>query len=287
MPQSRVRPVRALALFVATASAGALIVMSVVPETLAVAQGRTPGPKPVTASPALSPSPTPSPSPSPSPTPTAVSFRGTPAVGALFITVKGQLQHFCTAAVVQSKHADLAITAAHCMLGRRLGRKSSVTFAPGYHDGKFPFGRWIVRYEYVDRNWRLHQDANDDVAFLLIGQPGRQIEKHTGGEKVETNVPLPETVQVIGYPDSTERPVRCAGPARRLHLTGYRQMVFDCGGYTNGTSGGPFLLPATKTSPTEVIGVIGGYQQGGYTPSVSYSPIFIGNVAALFKRANA
>src|SRR5258708_24890845 len=162
MPPSRARSACTLALFVATASAGALIVMSVVPDAFAVAQGRTPGAKSVT----------PSPSPSATPTPTAVSFKGTPAVGALFTTVKGKLLHFCTAAVVQSKHADLAITAAHCMQGRRLGRKSSVTFAPGYHNGKFPFGRWIVRSEFVDRNWRLHQDANDDVAFLLIGQPG-------------------------------------------------------------------------------------------------------------------
>jgi V8-like Glu-specific endopeptidase len=279
MPQSRLRSACTLALVAATASAGALVFMSVVPDALAVALGRTPGARTVATSPALA--------PSPSPTPTAVSFKGTPAVGALFTTVKGKLLHFCTAAVVQSKHADLAVTAAHCMLGRRLGRKSSVTFAPGYHDGKFPFGRWIVRSEFVDRNWRQHQDANDDVAFLLIGRPGRRIEKHTGGEKLETNLPLPQTVQVIGYPDSAERPIRCTGPARRLHLAGYRQMVFDCGGYSDGTSGGPFLIPATKTSPTEVIGVIGGYQQGGDTPSVSYSPIFIGNVAALFKRANS
>jgi V8-like Glu-specific endopeptidase len=279
MPQSRLRSACTFALVAATASAGALVFMSVVPDALAVALGRTPGARTVATSPALA--------PSPSPTPTAVSFKGTPAVGALFTTVKGKLLHICTAAVVQSKHADLAVTAAHCMLGRRLGRKSSVTFAPGYHDGKFPFGRWIVRSEFVDRNWRQHQDANDDVAFLLIGRPGRRIEKHTGGEKLETNLPLPQTVQVIGYPDSAERPIRCTGPARRLHLAGYRQMVFDCGGYSDGTSGGPFLIPATKTSPTEVIGVIGGYQQGGDTPSVSYSPIFIGNVAALFKRANS
>jgi len=277
MPQSRTRSVRALALFVAAASA--LIVMSVVPEAFAVAQGRTPGKTSVAASPALT--------PSPSPTPTAVSFKGTPAVGALFILQRRKLQHFCTAAVVQSKHADLAITAAHCMQGLKLGRNSQVTFAPEYHDGKFPYGRWIVRSEYVDRNWRLHQDANDDVAFLLIGQPGRRIQRRTGGERLQTNVPLPQTVRVIGYPDSTELPVTCTGPARRLHITGYRQMVFDCGGYTDGTSGGPFLIPATKTSPTEVIGVIGGYQQGGNTPSISYSPIFIGNVAALFKRANS
>ncbi len=34
-----------------------------------------------------------------------------------------------------------------------------------------------------------------------------------------------------------------------------------------------------------VIGVIGGYEQGGYTPEVSYAAKFGPNVAALFKTA--
>ena len=49
-------------------------------------------------------------------------------------------------------------------------------------------------------------------------------------------------------------------------------MVFDCDNYTNGTSGGPFLAHVNpKTGDGWVIGVIGGYQQGGDTPNVSYS----------------
>lgn len=275
MSQSASRCACKLALLVAAASAGALVLVSVVPAPSAVAQGRR-----TAATLAAT-------SRSPSSAPVAVSFRGTRAVGALFTVSKGQLRHFCTAAVVQSKHLDLAITAAHCMQGRKLGPKSTVTFAAGYHDGKFPHGRWIVRSEYVDRKWQLHQDPNDDVAFLVIGQPGREIEKRTGGERLETNVRLPQPAQVIGYPDGANLPVTCTAPARRLHLQGYRQMVFDCGGFTDGTSGGPFLIRPSKTGPTEVIGVIGGYQQGGYSPSVSYSPIFVANVAALFKRANS
>jgi hypothetical protein len=36
-----------------------------------------------------------------------------------------------------------------------------------------------------------------------------------------------------------------------------------------------------------VIGVIGGYEQGGNTPQVSYSAVLGGNAAALYKRAVA
>ena len=65
-----------------------------------------------------------------------------------------------------------------------------------------------------------------------------------------------------------------------------RQMEFDCGGYTDGTSGGPFLAnvhPATGLGA--VIGVIGGYEQGGDTPSVSYSARFGRAVRDLYDKA--
>jgi hypothetical protein len=62
------------------------------------------------------------------------------------------------------------------------------------------------------------------------------------------------------------------------------QLEFDCGGYTNGTSGGPFL---TNVSPASgdgwLIGLIGGYQQGGDSPDVSYSPRFSAAVQSLYQ----
>jgi len=84
MPQSAVRSVCKLALFVATTSAGALVVMSVAPAAFAVAHGRRPATSPSSADSAAPPAGSPSPSPSPSATPTAVSFKGTRAVGGLF-----------------------------------------------------------------------------------------------------------------------------------------------------------------------------------------------------------
>ena len=36
-----------------------------------------------------------------------------------------------------------------------------------------------------------------------------------------------------------------------------------------------------------MIGVIGGYQQGGYMPQVSYSAVLGANAAALYKKAVA
>jgi hypothetical protein len=65
-------------------------------------------------------------------------------------------------------------------------------------------------------------------------------------------------------------------------------MVFYCTDYTNGTSGGPFLARLSgATGDGRLIGVIGGYEQGGLTPSVSYSSRFGATVAALFRSAQA
>lgn len=207
-------------------------------------------------------------------------------MGALFAVTKAKLQHFCTAAVVQSKLGNLVITAAHCLAGRRIGLRGNVVFAPGYHDGKFPHGRWIVLSSLVDKNWQRHHDPNDDVAFLVVGRPGHHIQRYTGAETVATGVPLPQQVQVIGYPDRTDAPVRCTGPATALVLKGYEQLVFDCGGYTNGTSGGPFLMGVSaRSGDGAVIGVIGGYQLGGKLASVSYSSRFLRNIAGLYEQA--
>jgi len=207
-------------------------------------------------------------------------------VGALFTTGKHGLQHFCTAAVVYSPHGNLVITAAHCVQGRKLGNNGNVIFAPGYHNGHFPHGKWQVMSALVDKNWLKNQNPNDDVAFLTVGRSKRQIEKYTGAESLATNVSLPETVQVIGYPDSANDPIECLGTATIFPLAGYRDLVFDCGGYTGGTSGGPFLMNvSTQNGLGVVIGVIGGYQLGGLLPNISYASEFLKNIAGLYARA--
>jgi V8-like Glu-specific endopeptidase len=220
--------------------------------------------------------------------PVATSFAGTTAVGALFAVVKNGVRHFCTAAVVHSPHGNVVITAAHCLEGRRVGPKGDVFFEPGYHNGTSPKGRWTVMAEFVDRSWQKDHDPNDDVAFLTVGRRAHRVQAEVGSERLVIATKLPRTVQVIGYPDNSNTPIECTAPARPLHLAGYRQMVFDCGGYTDGTSGGPFLMDVSKsTGAGEVIGVIGGYQEGGDLASISYSARLLQNVAALYRQAAA
>ncbi len=213
----------------------------------------------------------------------AHTFSGTPAVGALFTISSGHLgQHFCTASVVDSPVRDLVITAAHCVSRLAPGQ---MAFVPGFYAGRMPYGLWDVTRVVTDDAWRSSADPDHDVAFLVVSQPGssQRIEDETGGERLGTGWPARILTRVIGYPDSTSRPITCQG---RTKPFGPREMEFDCGGYTSGTSGGPFLGKVNAaTGLGTVVGVIGGYEQGGYIAAVSYSPRFGSDVQALYRSA--
>ena len=213
----------------------------------------------------------------------AQAFAGTAAVGALFTTSGGKLgQHFCTASVVDSPHGDLVITAAHCVTGT-----SGIVFVPGYDRGAAPYGTWIVTKVYTDQKWTSAADPDDDVAFLTVSQAGSivPIEDVTGAETFKADTPTRQLVEAIGYPDAGNQPIACRSRTREAMSN---QLEFDCGGYADGTSGGPFLADVDPvTGQGTVIGVIGGYEQGGVTPQVSYSPRFGANVAALYRLAAA
>ncbi|HTU72440.1 MAG TPA: trypsin-like serine protease [Trebonia sp.] len=224
--------------------------------------------------------------------PSATSFGGTSAVGALFSagSVGGSTAgldtsggHFCSASVVSSPAGDLAITAAHCVAGRT----TPVVFVPGYHDGQAPYGSWLVTRVFTDAAWTASGSTDDDVAFLRLAPAagGVPVQSVTGAEQLQTGASQRDLVTVIGYPDGAAEPVTCENWTKAFGST---QLEFDCGGYTDGTSGSPFLAgvnPATGRGT--VIGVIGGYEQGGDTPQVSYSIVFGTNVASLYQTAVA
>lgn len=72
-------------------------------------------------------------------------------VGALF---SGDLEggHFCTASVVRSGGRDLILTAAHCLSG---DGDTDVVFAPGYRNGRAPYGLWRVTRTFVPGTWAI------------------------------------------------------------------------------------------------------------------------------------
>jgi V8-like Glu-specific endopeptidase len=216
----------------------------------------------------------------------------TSTIGALFdLSPGGQLEnHFCTASVVDSPTGDLVVTAGHCIHRQTVGK---VAFVPDYSAGHMPYGIWTVTRVFEDPSWQKSNDPDDDFAFLTVAQPGNPVplEKLTGGETLGISAPANRAVTVAGYPDTADTMVSCENTVVAFSPT---QFQFDCDGFTDGTSGSPLLaesVPAGATGPAAtggvdmVIGVIGGYEQGGYTASVSYAARFLADFAALYQQA--
>ncbi|NUP52192.1 MAG: trypsin-like serine protease, partial [Catenulispora sp.] len=212
-------------------------------------------------------------------------FGGTPAVGVLFRAGSGAANHFCSASVVHSPAGNLVITAGHCVYSD--GPKTDIAFAPGYHDGQTPYGTWTVTKIVVSQAWQSSNNQDEDVAFLQVAPSGSgaSLESVAGADQIAFNRGFGMPVTVPAYPEGSDNPITCVAPAVKRSAT---QTEWDCRGYPDGTSGAPFLVDVDASGAKgTVIGVIGGYQQGGETPDVSYSAYFGNAVQALYQTASA
>lgn len=217
-------------------------------------------------------------------TPTARSFSGVPTIGALFYTTRSGA-HFCTASVADSPRGDLVVTAAHCVYAG--GYATNIEFVPGYHNGRRPYGTWLVQAVVVATAWRQRHDPNLDFAFLTVvdpRHPGRPIQRVTGGLWLGIGEGYAHWMRLVGYNNAIDDPVKCESRSHRFQAS---QMVFFCRGFRAGTSGGPWILGFTSRGTGTLFGVIGGYQEGGRYDWASYSPVFGSAALALYRQAAA
>ena len=200
----------------------------------------------------------------------AARFGGVPYVGALFDSIDGQpTTHFATAFVVAGHYGNMLMSAAHVLTGRIA---TSIIFAPGYAAGEAPHHLWHVHQTYTDSAWQQNQNIDDDFCFLKVGA---NVQEQVGALDLLTGTG-PRECDVIGYPDGLASPVRAAWHSKEHQLT------FACDGYPDGTSGSPWIINGGSA-----YALIGGYEKGGNTPAVSYSPYFGDNVRDLYDTANA
>ncbi|MEU9414736.1 trypsin-like serine protease [Streptomyces sp. NPDC048272] len=203
----------------------------------------------------------------------AVPDRTADRVGALFA---GGLDggHFCTAAVVRSAGRDVIATAAHC-----LDHPEVTVFAPGYRDGRAPFGLWKLLDVHVAPGWTDDEDPDEDIAFATVAplDGGKAaIEDVVGGFPVAPEQPDDVSVTVLGYPSTEEAPLRCANGTSMFSET---QRRIECPDLSGGTSGSPWLVNGA------LAGVLGGYEGGGTVPDVSYSAVVGDQALELYREA--
>ncbi|MET8942521.1 trypsin-like peptidase domain-containing protein [Streptomyces sp. NPDC004542] len=212
----------------------------------------------------------------------AAANRESVRVGALFGADRvGKLAggHFCTASVVHSAQGDLIATAAHCVDGDDAG---DLVFVPGYRDGTAPYGVWKVKRRFLPDGWSTGRDEDSDVAFATVAGPagarGKRIEDVVGGNGFATRTATGATaVTVTGYPNAQENPISCTNKPRAHSGT---QQRITCPDFTGGTSGSPWV-----NGDHDVVGILGGHDQGGTTADVSYSVVLGAEAAELYRDA--
>ncbi|MFD9126736.1 trypsin-like serine peptidase [Kitasatospora sp. NPDC059571] len=207
-------------------------------------------------------------------TATAPDDDGSAKVGVLFSGDTPAGNHFCSASVLTSATHNLLVTAAHCV-----GSADGLQFAPGYRDGHTPYGTWQVTRVYTASGWASDQDQDEDFAILQVASnSGHDIQDIVGGNALGLDDDFSDQVRLYGYPAGGEEPLLCTNSTTKQDT--YQRRI-DCPAYPGGTSGGPWI--STRTG--EVVGVIGGYQQGGDTPDTSYSSYFDHTMTALYRQA--
>ncbi|MDN0194319.1 trypsin-like peptidase domain-containing protein [Streptomyces sp. S.PNR 29] len=210
---------------------------------------------------------------------TAAATARTARIGALFPADRSTRLaggHFCTASVVHGPYHNLVVTAAHC-----LDEAGDLVFVPGYRDGRAPYGVWRVERRFLPQGWAKGQDEDSDVAFAVVEpRSGKGVEDVVGGNRFTAGTATGATaVTVTGYPDSRETPVSCTNRPTAHSST---QQRIDCPGLSGGTSGSPWV-----NGDGQVVGVLGGHDQGGTTPDVSYSVVLGAEAADLYREAAA
>lgn len=211
---------------------------------------------------------------------TAQAFDGVPKVGAVFFSVGGVVSaHYCTGSVVHSKSGDLVATAGHCVYNKLFGGwNNHIVFVPGYHDDIAPYGVWVATTAYLDSGWIPKQNPDLDIAFLKLRKVGggtQSLESATGADTFTVTPGYTNAISIASYPLTASRPLGCAATTKRYSDT---QLELDCAGLPEGASGSPFIASGDR-----LVGVLGGYQQGGNSPTTSYSIYFSTRIAKIYE----
>ena len=178
----------------------------------------------------------------------------TRSLGKVFFTLRGT-DYACSGAAVDSAHADVVLTAAHCVSDGAGHLATHWVFVPGYRDGTAPYGVYAARRFFVSPGWPASEP--DDIAFVQVNKalPG-------GLPAAFTGRPPAEGTYVFGYPAespySGQYPDYCAG--REAAARGGSALPCSM---TAGDSGGPWLTGFRPRPGTGTIVAVSTYKLTG------------------------
>ncbi len=178
---------------------------------------------------------------------------------------------------MHSSGLDLVATAAHCVSGNGTG----LEFVPGYRKGRAPDGAWRVVAVFVDATWQQSKDPHHDFAFLQVApNNGHRIESRVHALRLGVAPARRTRITMFGYlSGANDTALHCTRPTYRSNAHPAYPAI-NCQGFGGGTSGG-----AWRTAGGALVGVTGGYHQGGCSPDTSYAAPFGAASTRLWRRA--
>jgi V8-like Glu-specific endopeptidase len=217
------------------------------------------------------------------------SSEGYPAIGKLTFDADGVLSLNCTASVINGTSAvnneELALTAAHCIEGVEDGipyTSTDLAFDPMWNNNEDPYGSWSVEKVFLN-SWMSCEvpvvdcstnPLNDYAIVVLNPQDGEGVGDITGANGWTINQPdTIDNVTIAGIPGTSSDLLTTVTGIDTVTESGSTYREATTPGFTDGTSGGPWLTGFdTATGLGTLVGDIGGYEEGGPSSgSPSYS----------------
>jgi V8-like Glu-specific endopeptidase len=165
----------------------------------------------------------------------------TAAIGRLF-TNAGT----CSASVISGN--SIIVTAAHCCWNRSTNSWiGGWSFAPGYNDGRAPYGMFNWAAARVPNSWINNGDIPSDVCLIRLqnNAQGRPVTYYTGWLGRAWNYPPSQPMWAFGYPGNIgggNNLVSCtAQSSAQPSSCGSGVLNMRCN-MTYGSSGGPWIM---------------------------------------------
>lgn len=210
----------------------------------------------------------------------------THTAGRVFFKLKGQ-DASCSGDAVSSKNKSVVVTAGHCVKYEGAWETNWV-FAPGYHDGKRPYGTWSAKKLMTTPEWNSSENLNYDVGMAVVGTSGgKHLTQKVGGQGIAFNQARGAATYAFGYPAETpydgESLIYCAGTVIDDPLGTSNDQGIACLA-NGGASGGPWFQKFSASKGTGYQTSVNSFKYT-FDPAHMFGPYF-GTVAqSLYKKA--
>ncbi|MEV7548849.1 peptidase [Amycolatopsis sp. NPDC089917] len=207
--------------------------------------------------------------------------------GRVFFTMGGR-NASCSGDAVTSANGSVVITAGHCVKYQGAWH-TNWTFAPGYDNGKTPYGTWAAKSTLTTPQWEASEDMNYDVGAAVVNPlNGQKLTDVVGAQGIAFNQARNQSMYTFGYPaaapyDGTKL-IYCSGSTfTDFLLTKDHGMSCDM---TGGSSGGPWFLNFSEATGAGVQASVNSFGYN-FLPGYMFGPYFGTDAQNLYDKAQA